>query len=69
VEEAVERLCADTDLAKLAYDARGCAYELGVSIDYRRRPACDGERTARMPSAARVARSNRRRLPSPVRVG
>ena len=61
VEEAVEQFCADTDLAKLAYDARGRAYELGVNIDYRRRPACDGERTARMPSPAKVARADRRR--------
>jgi hypothetical protein len=60
--EAVERLCADTDLAKLAYDARGRAYELGVSIDYRRRPARDGERTARMPSAARMARAEQQRV-------
>jgi hypothetical protein len=61
VEEAVERVCANTDLAKLAYDACGRAYELGVSIDYRRRPACDGERTARMPRPASVARTERRR--------
>lgn len=66
VEEAAERLCADTDLAKLAYDARDRAYELGVSIDYRRRPACDGERSARMPDVERVARAERRRAKRPV---
>jgi hypothetical protein len=66
VEEAVERLCADTDLAKLAYDARGRAYELGLSIDYRRRPARDGERAARMPDAAKMARVERRRAKRPV---
>lgn len=66
IEEAVERLCADTDLARLAYDARGRAYELGVAIQYRRRPACDGERRARMPSAAKVARVERRRPKRPV---
>jgi hypothetical protein len=67
VEEAVERQCADTDLAKLAYDARGRAYELGVSIDYRRWPACDGQRTARMSRTARIASTARRRAKRPVR--
>jgi hypothetical protein len=66
IEEAVERLCADTDLAKLAYDTRGRAYELGVAIQYKRRPPCDGERRARMPSAAQVARVERRRPKRPV---
>lgn len=69
IEEAVERLCADTDLAKLAFDARGRAYELGVAIQYNRRPACDGERRARMPSAAKVARVERRRPKRPVARG
>ena len=62
IEEAVEQSCADTDIAKLAYDARGRAYELGVAIQYKRRPACDGQRTARIPSAAKVARTERRRM-------
>ena len=57
-----------TDIAKLAYDARGRAYELGVAIQYKRRPACDGQRTARIPSAAKVARTERRRARMPVRV-
>jgi len=55
-----DRPCADTDLAKLAYDARGRAYELGVSIDYHRRAACDGERTARMPSVVKASQTERR---------
>jgi hypothetical protein len=66
IEEAVERLCAETDLAKLAFDARGRAYELGVAIHYRRHPSCDGERRARMPTAARVTRTERRRAKRPV---
>jgi len=63
VEEAVERTCAATDLAHVAYDARGRAYELGVAIRYGRRPDLDGGRTARMPSAAKVARAERERGP------
>lgn len=61
VEEAVERVSAATDLARVAYDARGRAYELGVAIRYGRLPDLDGGRTARMPSAAKVARAESRR--------
>jgi len=53
VEEAVERTCSGTDLSKHAYDARGRAYELGITIQYHRRPECDGVRAARMPRPAR----------------
>jgi hypothetical protein len=68
VEEAVERQCADTDLAQLAYDARGRAYELGVSIDYRRRTARNGGRRVRMPDVARVVKADRRRAKRPIQV-
>jgi hypothetical protein len=61
IEEAVERVCAETDLASVAYDARGRAYELGVAIRYGRRPDLDGGFTARMPSAAKVARAEKER--------
>jgi len=61
IEALVERTCGETDLAKLAYDARGKAYELGVWIEYRRRPEFDGVRTAWMPRPAKVAKTERRR--------
>ncbi|HET7230719.1 MAG TPA: hypothetical protein VFJ16_11995 [Longimicrobium sp.] len=61
IEEAAERTCGGTDLAKLAHDARGRAYELGVAIQYQRRPEFDGVRTAWMPRPAKVARTERRR--------
>jgi hypothetical protein len=61
IEEAVELTCGQTDLAKLAFDARGRAYELGVAIQYNRRPELDGVRTAWMPRPTKVARTERRR--------
>jgi hypothetical protein len=66
IEEAVERTCGGTDLSKLAYDARGRAYELGIAIQYQRRPEFDGARTARMPRPAKVAHAERRRATSRV---
>ena len=54
IEEVIERTCSATDLASLAFDARGQAYELGVAVQYTRRPEFDGVRTAWMPRPARV---------------
>jgi hypothetical protein len=55
IEEMVEKLCQGTDLARLAYDARGLAYDLDVTIEYHRRPHLDGVRAARMPDPEKVA--------------
>ncbi len=52
--EAVERRCEGTDLARIAYDVRGLAYELGVELDYVRRPELDGVRAAPLPDPAKV---------------
>lgn len=59
--EAVEVACQRTDLAHIAYDARGRAYELGVEIAYQRRPELDGVRRAALADAAAVEEVTRRR--------
>jgi hypothetical protein len=55
IEEMVEKLCQGTDLAQIAYDVRGRAYDLEVAIEYHRRPHLDGTRTASMPDPRKVA--------------
>lgn len=55
IEEMIETLCQDTDLAQTAYDVRGQAYDLDVAIEYHRRPNLDGGRAAIMPDPRKVA--------------
>lgn len=46
VVEMLEMQCADTDLAKMGFDARGHAYDLIAQIKYLRRPEHDREGAA-----------------------
>ena len=61
VAEMVERTCQGTDLAQVAYDVRGRAYELGVEIDYLRRPRLDGTRRAELPDPDKVEQAGKKR--------
>lgn len=56
VVQMVERLCHESDLRELAFDARGRAYELEPEIVYVRHPERDGQAAARMPDADAVER-------------
>lgn len=41
--EAIETRCGGTDLARVGYDLAGRAYEVGVEVNFRRRPELDRE--------------------------
>jgi len=56
VVQMVERLCHESDLRELAFDARGRAYELEPEIVYVRHPERDGQAAASMPDADAVER-------------
>lgn len=59
VVQMVERLCHESDLRELAFDASGRAYELEPEIVYVRHPAHDGQAVAAMPDADAVERQAR----------
>lgn len=66
VAEMIETICQQTDLAQVAYDVRGRAYELGVEIEYLRRPHLDGTRRAELPDpkmVEQVAKKRSRKKP------
>jgi hypothetical protein len=63
VLDLVERNCAAAaDLAQIAYDAAGRAYELDVDVVYHRRPALDQQGRAEMPAPIEVVQVRRARM-------
>lgn len=65
VVQMVERLCHETDLRQISFDARGRAYELNVDICYTRCPELDGRAAAPLPDAGEVVRQDEERRLAP----
>jgi hypothetical protein len=57
IVEVIETTCRPTDLSRIAYDARGHAYELSAEVSFRRLPDLDGAARAPMPDPEAVRRS------------
>jgi hypothetical protein len=57
IVEQIETLCRPTALSRIAYDARGRAYELDVTVQFIRRAEHDGQGLAELPEPGAVERA------------